>query len=92
MDSLPVETLQQVFRFLPAPSLCAVEMVCPHWRAVASEDDGWWGSLCETQFGVSPDSFKPPPDPVKWLYMLQAQSLRSIKRGGSGRTGPGALF
>lgn len=91
VDSLPSETLKQVFRFLPAPSLCTAEMVCPHWRAVASEDDAWWGALCEAQFGVSPDAFTPPPDPAKWLYMLQAQSLRSIKRGGGGRTGPGSL-
>lgn len=87
VDSLPSETLKLILRFLPAPSLCTAEAVCPLWRAVASEDDAWWGSLCETHFGVSPDSFTPPPDPVKMLFRLQHQSLRSIKYGrGDGST------
>lgn len=84
VDDLPRETLQLIFRFLPARSLCAAEMVCPLWRSIAAQDDDWWASLCESKFGVSPDSFTPPPDPTKMLYVLQYSSLLSIKRGGGG--------
>ncbi len=87
MDSLPRETLGLIFRFLPAPALCTAEMVCPLWRSIAAQDDAWWASLCEAQFGVSPDSFTPPPDPSKNLYMLQHASLRSIKYGSGGGGG-----
>lgn len=87
VDSLPSDTLKQIFRFLPAPALCAAEMVCPLWRSIAAQDDAWWASLCEAQFGVSPDAFTPPPDPTKMLYVLQHSSLLSIKRGGSGGSG-----
>lgn len=59
-------------------------MVCPLWRSIAAQDDAWWASLCEAKFGVSPDSFTPPPDPTKMLYVLQYSSLLSIKRGGGG--------
>lgn len=37
--------------------------------------------LHTTRFNVTPDSFAPPPDPIKRLYQLQHGSLRAMHRG-----------
>jgi len=39
---MPQDTLKQIFRFLPAHSLLASEMVCKLWRDLASKDDAHW--------------------------------------------------
>ncbi|CAN0258720.1 unnamed protein product, partial [Discosporangium mesarthrocarpum] len=35
----------------------------------------------ESRFNVIPDSFAPPPDPIKRLYQLQHGSLQALRRG-----------
>ncbi|TFJ81010.1 hypothetical protein NSK_007653 [Nannochloropsis salina CCMP1776] len=97
MESLPQDTIKQILRFLPAPSLLVSEMVCRLWRELASTDDAHWKDLCKRTYGLSPENFSPPPDPVKLLYMLTYSSLSEIKYGssgiGSGRMGRlGFLF
>lgn len=42
METMPQDTLKLIFRFLPAPSLLASEMVCRLWRDLASKDDAHW--------------------------------------------------
>lgn len=42
METLPQDTLKQIFRFLPAHSLLASEIVCRLWRDLASKDDAHW--------------------------------------------------
>lgn len=90
IDWLARETLSHVFRFLPAQSLCAAECVCPLWRELASKDDAYWSELCQLQYGISPENFQPPPDPVKLLYMLSHASFAEIKYGGGGGASRGA--
>ncbi len=92
IGTLPLETLKQVFRFLPAPSLLAAEMVCRLWRDLASKDDAHWEELCKRTYGISPEQFTPPPDPVKLLYMLTYNSLTEIKYGSGGGSKGGLRF
>jgi len=40
--------------------------------------------LCKRAYGISPENFSPPPDPVKLLYMLTYSSLSEIKYGANG--------
>ena len=40
--------------------------------------------LCKRTYGISPENFSPPPDPVKLLYMLTYSSLSEIKYGAGG--------
>ncbi|GAB5033396.1 fbox domain containing protein [Nannochloropsis oceanica] len=84
METLPQDTLKQIFRFLPAHSLLASEIVCRLWRDLASMDDAHWEQLCKRAYGISPENFSPPPDPVKLLYMLTYSSLSEIKYGANG--------
>lgn len=84
VEKLPKETIKHIFHYLDANSLCSSEQVCSFWRD-ASKDDTYWVDLCRAHFGLCPSSLKPPPDPVKVLYMLTSSTFAGIKYGSAQR-------
>ena len=64
---LPELLAHNLLPYLDAQGLCNVAKVSYTFNKLANEDKHW-AELCRVQWGVAPDSLKPPPDPVKTLY------------------------
>jgi hypothetical protein len=68
---------------MDANTLCAAASVSKSWKELAERDD-YWSALCLGRWGIAPNHFLPPPDPVKSLYQLHHVSLLRLRRGGGG--------
>jgi hypothetical protein len=51
--------------------------VCALWRRLSSDDE-YWRALCASKYGVTPESFDPPPDPVKNLFFFHEKRFRQM--------------
>ena len=58
-------------------TLCYCAQACPLWQHM-SADDEYWRRLCRSKYSISPESFNPPPEPVKGLYRTAARRLRQM--------------
>ncbi|CAM9094285.1 unnamed protein product [Phaeothamnion confervicola] len=74
---LPDEVTPLLFSYMEAPALCRAAAVSRSWAKFA-EADAHWDSLCRARWGLAPNSFTPPPDPIKLLYRLHHSSLKTM--------------
>jgi hypothetical protein len=66
-SAVPVELLNSLLPFLDAESLCTAAVLSSAFSKLAN-DDRHWAELCRIDWGVTPDAFSPPPEPVKRFY------------------------
>jgi hypothetical protein len=75
-SAVPVELLNSLLPFLDAESLCTASVLSSAFSKLAN-DDRHWAELCRVDWGVTPDAFSPPPEPVKrfWMVCVPQRSL-----------------
>jgi len=68
-----------IFSYCDAASLSRAAVVCREWNHF-SRCNQLWENLCQHVFGLSPSEFKPTPDPVKVLYILNHNQRKNVWR------------
>jgi hypothetical protein len=64
------ENVPLMCEFMEAKTLCTVAFLSKFWNAT-SQRDNFWANLCFRTFRLKPESFHPPPKPVKRLFAAQ---------------------